>query len=87
MKEKINKVKDLINQDIASGIIPEKVKTFSELHDYVDANMYLVEVQGDKLPSEMTENESNIDIDECNRIMDEINGWLAAGRSPNYAHD
>lgn len=31
-----------IEEDIRRGILPEKIAGFSEVHDYVDANMYLI---------------------------------------------
>lgn len=33
-------MKDDILHDIHSGIVPRSVRSFSELHDYVDANCY-----------------------------------------------
>jgi len=34
------KMKIDIVDDVAAGIVPITVKSFGELHDYVDANMY-----------------------------------------------
>ena len=31
-----------IKEDLRRGVQPENIKTFSELHDVVDANMYLL---------------------------------------------
>src|SRR4051812_44680105 len=31
---------DEVKEDIKSGLVPEKVSSFAELHDYVDANGY-----------------------------------------------
>ena len=40
IKEAVARSKREIIADIASGRVPATVKTFSELHDYVDANEY-----------------------------------------------
>lgn len=31
-----------IEEDISRGVLPEDVSGFSDIHDYVDANMYLI---------------------------------------------
>ena len=36
----IERSKAEILEDIASGVVPDTVSSFSELHDYVDANEY-----------------------------------------------
>lgn len=36
----VERCKREILQDIDNGIVPETVSSFSELHDYVDANCY-----------------------------------------------
>lgn len=36
----IEAAKDQILEDISNGIVPETVKSFEELHEYVDANEY-----------------------------------------------
>jgi len=33
---------DAILKDMSDGIVPRTTSSFAELHDYVDANMYLV---------------------------------------------
>src|SRR5260370_13083866 len=35
-----------IDGDIGEGVMPADVATFSELHDHVDANMYVLDVAG-----------------------------------------
>jgi hypothetical protein len=35
-----------IDADIEDGVLPPDVATFSELHDYVDANEYVLDVMG-----------------------------------------
>lgn len=36
----IEAAKDQILDDISNGLVPETVKSFEELHEYVDANEY-----------------------------------------------
>lgn len=38
--ELAEKMKADILKDVAEGVVPKSVKSFSELHDYVDANTY-----------------------------------------------
>jgi len=76
--------------DIAAGRVPASVRTFSELHDYVDANEYggLCEDdstfteryrEGECKPSDvgsMTE----ATMHAANRVQDLVSEWLEAGR-------
>jgi hypothetical protein len=39
----VDNAKTLILDDISAGMIPSTVASFSELHDYVDANEYLID--------------------------------------------
>lgn len=65
-----------IKADIAAGHIPAEVKTFAELHDYVDANEYIItalEAAGwDHDPASVEQAAT------ANRAMDMVNVWLAA---------
>jgi hypothetical protein len=64
--------------DIANGTVPATVSTFSELHDYVDANMYADELICNRL----------MDGDEylsfINAVTDEVDAWLRAGRPATW---
>lgn len=68
-------IKD-IKADMATGLIPATVRTFAELHDYVDANEYVItalEAAGwDHDPA------SDEQAATANRAMDMVNVWLAA---------
>ncbi|WP_216917177.1 hypothetical protein [Nocardia noduli] len=65
-----------ILEDIAGGIVPETVRTYSELHDWVDANTYAAEL--------VTEFEKTHDwLDFINDATDRVDVWLRAGR-PGY---
>lgn len=39
-------VVSLVDEDIEAGEVPEDVESFGELHEYVDANEYLLQVVG-----------------------------------------
>lgn len=80
------RMKAEIQADQAAGIVPQQVKCFSELHDYVDANCYggfcddaladaLIAHFGGRdehegMPQEM--------LDYMNAAQDQINEWLCA---------
>jgi hypothetical protein len=67
-------VKAEILKDIGDGTIPQSVRSFSELHDYVDANTY-----GD---AEQMVHEIGIRkaIDVCNAFQPIVDTWLHNGR-------
>lgn len=67
-----------ILSDIDAGIVPTTVRTFSELHDFVDANEYggLCE----DLFDQIAQGEENYGVDLVNEIQDAVHDWLAAGR-------
>ena len=74
MKNKsiIDQMKREILQDISDGIVPETVSSFSELHDYVDANEYggFCVVGG---PNELHKRVTHEEIDELQTIID---SWM-----------
>ncbi|AHK17950.1 hypothetical protein [Thalassolituus oleivorans] len=70
-----------IKEDIRRGIQAETIITFSELHNAVDANMYLID-ESHRLPkagSFYEWSELNVQgvCDQFNRVMDLVNDWLA----------
>lgn len=60
--------------DIANGTVPETVSSFSELHDYTDANMYADELICNRLM------EGDEYLTFINAITDEVDVWLRTGR-------
>lgn len=61
----------LIDEDIAAGKVPADVPDFAALHDYVDANMYIVDAM---IPYDSQTVDGIIDIvnavdDECDRRL------------------
>ena len=69
-----------INKDIADGIVPRDVASFSALHDYVDANMYVLDAMHDDFPEPDSDENlfSDEETDTANAVMDEVNERLAA---------
>lgn len=71
--EYADKAMTMIDADIASGQVPATVRSFSELHDYVDANEYLEDVPwGTDLPG------GNDPMYLVIEVSDEISARLAA---------
>jgi hypothetical protein len=62
----VQKVKEAILSDRRAGLLPA-VRSYSALHDHVDANDYLQLVAK---PHE---------VDFCNAVMDRVNEWLEEG--------
>ncbi|MGN2642323.1 hypothetical protein ACTD5D_40370 [Nocardia takedensis] len=62
-----------INDDIAAGIVPETVRTWSELHSYLDANHY-----AEALVAALAEHRYWADV--MNDAIDHVDTWLRAGR-------
>ena len=71
-------IKKSINADINSNKfprpIPTTVRSFSELHDYVDANEYVIRAFNGKFPF------TQKGYKEANELMDAIDEWLKNGR-------
>lgn len=69
---------DLIKDDMADRTVPATVRTFAELHDYVDANDYLITVleQAGVEHDAASEDQALL----LNRAMDMVNVWLGAQR-------
>ena len=65
-KEIIEQIKREIESDIAAGVIPANVATFSELHDHVDANEY----------GDLTTKNSGLSFDKINVIQGAVDEWL-----------
>ena len=69
----VKEVKRLITVDLDNGTMPKDVKTFSELHDHVDANEYLIQGMPDYDWGPDT-------FDFANRVSDIVDTWLRNGR-------
>ena len=69
----VAKVKLAIAKDIELGIVPAPASSFSELHNYVDANTYLLEA----LPGLHVHGPW---FGKANAVIAEISEWLKGGR-------
>lgn len=61
-----------IREDVISGVVPADVPTFSALHDYTDANMYVADLPG------LWSDDGHADLDIANAVTDEVNRMLDA---------
>jgi hypothetical protein len=68
---------ELIKADMEDGTVPTSVTTFSELHDYVDANMYLIEALYEA-EGQVLDSADEVLCARDNRVMDFVNVWLGA---------
>ncbi len=66
----IERSKAEILRDVAAGIIPATCASFSELHDYVDANGYGGAFEHDF---------DNEETDFWNAMQDAVNAWIRTG--------
>jgi len=75
--ERIELAKAEIRTDILCGVIPASVASFSELHDYVDANEY-----GGLCTDEFMNSFDSEDamIEASNTLQDAVHDWLYRGR-------
>lgn len=70
-----------IQEDISRGILPGNLTCFCELHDWVDANMYLLD-EAHPVPRagsffEWTELGVQGVCDRFNRVIEIVDDWLA----------
>lgn len=76
----VERAKEEVLLDVSKGIVPAEVASFSELHDYVDANYYGGAFEGDV----------DLNNDEAvyfwNRIQDEVDAWIKQGGVRLVAH-
>lgn len=93
LEQTVARMKSEILADIASGTVPETVSSFSELHDYVDANCYggfceddyiakAWGVSGFPSDDDFPENLMDTVVDFENDAQNAVHAWLANGR-PN----
>ena len=73
----VEQIQEEIRQDILDGIVSSSVKSFSELHNHVDANEYgglCDEALYTIDPSDQDQ------MDQINTIQDIVDKWLSGGR-------
>jgi hypothetical protein len=66
----VERSKREILADIEQGTVPQDVKSFTELHDHVDANEY----------GGLCNENADLDLDSLNAIQSAVDAWLRARR-------
>jgi hypothetical protein len=84
VKEIIEAAKDQILDDISEGIVPETVKSFEELHEYVDANEYGLSIPTSPYAGVIVVFD---DVEEMIEVMGEVQGTLDAWIKNNFANN
>jgi len=81
LARRLDTAKQEIKRDIASGKVPDSVKSFADLQDHVDANMYVNDAdRADNLIGDLGRRESWKSADYIsftNDLIDSVNAWLA----------
>lgn len=85
--EVVEEMQREIRSCVQEGYIPEKVRSFAELHDYVEANMlgsetleyYFPEPRGIQDTEEAREEWLNQTTEVLNPAQSAVSRWLAAG--------
>lgn len=72
----VDRAMEEIDQDVASGRVPATVATFSELHDYVDANEY-----GGLTEDHWFADDDLGRIDEAIEVQARVDTWIRGGRA------
>ncbi len=78
----VERCKREIRRDIARGTVPATVRTFAELHDYVDANEYggACETDEDGLGWwDGDEAQRAAAMTFWNRVQDAVDAWIRVG--------
>jgi hypothetical protein len=80
LKHTVEVAKQEIEEDIRNGAVPNTINSFSKLHDYVDANLYVNDAErqdrrigplGKKLGWTTQDY-----VEFTNRVIEEIDNWL-----------
>lgn len=81
---RVKLAKTQILNDVAAGVIPRTVKSFSELHDYVDANDYadftvdgVFDAMKDKYGPDDAPDEGFVGF--MNKVQTAVDEWIKSG--------
>lgn len=84
---RINVAQQEIERDIALGLVSPLVESFADLHDHVDANLYVNDAERDDRVFGEAGKAAGFSqqdfIDQTNRMISAIDRWLAGGRADN----
>jgi hypothetical protein len=72
-----------ILEDIKSGRVPSTARTFAELHDYVDANMYAGLADASSPLTGLSRHDERASM---RRVQDALDAWLRTGRRAGGKH-
>jgi hypothetical protein len=72
IEQAVEAAKEEILEDISNGIVPVNVRSFETLHDYVDANEYLMNLDDRGM-------EWDDWIEEANQVTAKLDVWLRDG--------
>lgn len=84
----VNQAKREIRHDVKAGVVPASVRSFSRLHDYVDANDYggfAIEKTASPTFDRLVRSERRSDrilqtrIDFVNKVHEALDAWLKTG--------
>lgn len=76
ISEYADRIMALIAGDVAAGLVPRGVGSFSRLHDHVDANDYLIEA---KVPWSTDPGAGEDGSELVNAVTDEVDRRIGAG--------
>jgi hypothetical protein len=65
--QRVAQAKGEILEDVRTKVVPRSVRTFSQLHDYVDANQY-----GGGFDDDVT-------VEDLNEVQTQVGAWISAG--------
>ena len=68
--ERLERAKREVLADVAAGVVPVTVASFSELHDYVDANGY-----GGAFEDDAPDTNDEL----WDALQDAVDGWIKSG--------
>lgn len=72
----VEEAKKEILDDIRDGVVPNDIRTFSALHDYVDANCYGRLCDEDWIERDGTGDMTEATMNAANEVQQRIERWL-----------
>ena len=81
INDKVEQGKLEIIEDVLAGDVPEDVESFSDLHDFVDANAYADGFTHPDVPEDDPTHEATMEqwIKELNEVQETLDKWIKDG--------